>query len=102
MGLGMTNCPLLVSVAVVITVGARDRQIDDIKIVLGAVAPTPLRARQAEKILKGKVLSEELIEKASQTASGEATPISDIRASADYRKQMLKVLTYRAIKQLAD
>ena len=91
-----------VSVAVVITVGARDHQIDDVKIVLGAVAPTPVRARQAEKALKGKRLSEELIEKASQTASGEATPISDIRASADYRKQMVKVLTYRAIKQLVD
>ena len=71
----------------------------DVKIALGAVAPTPIRAKKAEEILRGKKLDQRLLEKSGQTASGEASPIDDIRGSADYRRELVAVLTRRAITQ---
>jgi len=68
-------------------------------IVLAAVAPVPLRARQAEDLLRGQVLDADRIEAAARAAMEEARPISDVRASADYRRQMVQVLTRRAIQQ---
>lgn len=90
----------VVGVAVVVTLDAKGINIVDVKIVLGAVAPTPIRARQAEDIIKGKAISHELIEKAAQAAADEAKPISDVRGLASYRKEIVKVLTNRALKQV--
>jgi carbon-monoxide dehydrogenase medium subunit len=90
-----------VGVAVIVTFDSKSNKILDIKIVLGAVAPTPMRAHKAEDSLRGKVIGEQFIKKAAQTAAEEAKPISDIRGSASYRKQMVKVLTERALKQIA-
>jgi carbon-monoxide dehydrogenase medium subunit len=70
------------------------------RIVLGAVAPTPIRARQAEDLLRGKRLTDELIEKAAQAAVAQSRPISNVRASAEYRREMVGVLTRRALEQL--
>lgn len=69
----------------------------DIKIALGAVSPVPMRTRNAETIIKGKTLDNDLIDKAAIAASQECSPISDVRASADYRREMVRVLTKRAI-----
>ncbi len=69
----------------------------EVKIALGAVAPTPIRAMKAEEILRGKKLDQRLLEKSGQAASGEASPIDDIRGSADYRRELLTVLTKRAV-----
>ncbi len=69
----------------------------EVRIVLGAVAPTPLRARQAEAVLRGQRLDEPLIEAAAETAMQESKPISDVRASAAYRREMVRVLTARAV-----
>lgn len=88
-----------VGVAVIVTLG-NGGTCKDIKIVLGAVAPTPMRAKRAEEILRGKRVDEALIEEASRVASGEAQPITDVRASAEYRREMVKVLTRRALKQI--
>lgn len=71
----------------------------DIRIALGAVAPTPIRARRAEDILRGEKLSDEAIEMAARTAAAECHPISDHRASAEYRCHMVEVLTNRAVRQ---
>lgn len=71
----------------------------DARIVLGAVAPTPLRARQAETEIKGKKLDDSLIGRAAQLAQQLARPISDVRSSAEYRKEMVAVLTRRALAQ---
>lgn len=88
-----------VSAAVLITLGLKNETCQDVRIVLGAVAPIPLRARRAEEVLRGKKIEDELIQRTAQRASEEAQPISDIRSSADYRREMVKVLTRQAIKQ---
>lgn len=75
-----------------------DSLCESVRIVLGAVAPTPMRAKRAEAILTGKTIDDALIEKVSQTSSEEAKPISDVRGSDKYRRQMVKVLTARAIR----
>jgi carbon-monoxide dehydrogenase medium subunit len=71
----------------------------EVKIALGAVAPAPFRATKAEAVLNQKVAKDELIEETAQVASEEARPISDIRASAEYRREIVRVLTRRAVKQ---
>ena len=88
-----------VSAAVFVTLDSKNEICEDIKIVLGAVAPTPIRARRAEDVLRGKKMEDQLIQQTAQRASEEAQPISDIRSSADYRREMVKVLTKQAIKQ---
>lgn len=70
------------------------------RIVLGAVAPTPIRARQAEALLRGKRLTPELIEQAAKAAVAESRPISNVRATAEYRREMVGVLTRRALEQV--
>jgi len=70
----------------------------EIRIVLGAVAPTPIRAPLAEAILRGNGIDEELIALAAIQAMQESRPISDVRSSADYRREMVRVQTGRAIK----
>ena len=87
-----------VGVAVRLTVG-KDGTCSDAKIVLGAVAPTPMRTKRAEALILGRKLEDKIIEEAAQTASEEARPISDVRSSADYRREMVKVLIRRAIIQ---
>jgi CO/xanthine dehydrogenase FAD-binding subunit len=87
----------IVGVGVVITLDGESCK--DIKIALGAVAPTPIRARRAEDLLRGKALTPKLVEEAAQIASKEARPISDIRGYAEYRTKVVKVLTEKAIKQ---
>ncbi|GAI86084.1 unnamed protein product, partial [marine sediment metagenome] len=90
----------VVGAAIVITLDDKEKTIADAKIVLGAVAPTPIRAHRAEDIIKGKAISNKLIEEAAEAAAEEAKPISDLRGSASYRKEMVKVLTTRGIRQL--
>ncbi len=92
----------VVGVAVVITLGAKGTNVIDAGIVLGAVAPTPIRARKAEAIIMGKTIQDELIDRAAQAAAEEAKPISDVRGSADYRKEMVRVLVNRAIRQVVN
>jgi carbon-monoxide dehydrogenase medium subunit len=88
-----------VGVAALITLDLKSQTFRDVKIVLGAVAPTPIRAKKAEDIIRGEKIEEKLIQKAAQLASEEAHPISDVRGSANYRKEMVKVLTRQAISQ---
>lgn len=64
-----------------------------VRIVLGAVAPTPMRAKKAEEAFRTS------IEAAAQAAADESRPISNVRASADYRREMVRVLTRRALEQ---
>ncbi len=67
-------------------------------IALNAVAPTPVRAKKAEEFLKGKKLDDSLIEKAAELALEDISPISDMRASREYRLHMCRVMVKRALK----
>jgi carbon-monoxide dehydrogenase medium subunit len=88
-----------VGVAVSVSLGAGDGVCQDIRIALGASAPTPIRPKKAEAILKGKKISDALLAQAGETASQEAEPISDIYASADYRRELIKVLVPRITRE---
>jgi carbon-monoxide dehydrogenase medium subunit len=89
-----------IGVAVVYDLGS-DKKCTGVRIVLGAVAPTPIRARNSEALLEGQVLSEELATKVGDEAAREAKPISDVRSSADYRRAMVGVMTKRAVLNAA-
>jgi carbon-monoxide dehydrogenase medium subunit len=94
---GLRASGALAVVGVAASVQMEGGVIKDARIVLGAVSPVPLRAKEAENLLKGKQASEELFEEAGVIASGECRPISDIRASAEYRRDMVRVFTRRAL-----
>jgi len=72
------------------------------RIALGAVGPTPLRARTAEGRLVGQRLERDLLERVCDAAAREARPITDLRASAEYRREMSRVLTRRALAECAE
>jgi carbon-monoxide dehydrogenase medium subunit len=71
------------------------------RIGLGSVAPTAIRAKSAEEILKGQAITEELATKAAQAAVEEARPINDIRSYAGYRKKALQETVEKVIKAAA-
>jgi len=97
--IGRTNVDIaIVNAAVRLTLG-NDDTCKEVRIVLGAVAPTPIRAMEAEALLTGKKLSPELILEASDVAASETIPISDIRAGAEYRREMSGVLVKRALEE---
>jgi carbon-monoxide dehydrogenase medium subunit len=75
----------------------KDRKIERAAIVLGAVAPTPVLALKTSEFLCGKEPSPSLFEKAGLMAKEEAKPISDIRGSIWYRKELISILTRRAL-----
>jgi carbon-monoxide dehydrogenase medium subunit len=89
----------VVGVASFLTFSKQKNLCQEARIALGAVAPTPIRVPQAEAILTGRALSEEAIEKAAEKAAEAARPISDLRGSAEYRKEIVKVLTRRTLKK---
>ena len=88
----------IVGVAVVANFdGGRCR---NLRVALGAVAPTPMRATGAERLLDGREPDHALIEIAARAAADESRPITDIRGSADYRREMVKVFVRAAIKSV--
>jgi len=88
----------LVGVAAYVRLDAK-KVCKEVKIALGAVAPTPIRATDAEAFLLGKALTEDLAALAAKMAGTECRPITDIRSSQDYRCSMVEVLTKRALLQ---
>jgi carbon-monoxide dehydrogenase medium subunit len=88
-----------VGVAVSVTLGAGDGVCQDVRIALGASAPTPMRANKAEAVLKGKKITDALLKEAGEAASAEAEPISDIQASEEYRRELVKILVGRVAKE---
>ncbi len=88
----------MLNVAVIATV--QDSRFQDVRIAIAPVAPMPLRSRKAEAALFGKSVSPEAIEAAAEIAEDEAQPRdSALRGSAEYRKEMVRVLVRRAIEQ---
>lgn len=89
----------IVNVAVFISLEKPDGHIIFARIVMGAVGPVPLRAKTAEELLIGEKPSDKLFSDAGRAASGDSSPIDDFRGSAEYRRDMVKVLTERALKK---
>ena len=89
----------LATVGVAVALTLEGGRCADVSIVLGAVAPTPIRARTAEDALRGQPADETRIADAARAARSEARPISNVRASADYRSEMVDVLTRRALER---
>ncbi len=90
----------VVGVGVVLTLDDEDR-IHRARIALGAVAPTPIRARRAEAILEEETPSQELFAQAAEAAAAESRPISDVRGSAEFRRHLVQVMTERLLPEAA-
>ena len=71
----------------------------DARIALGAVASVPMRAKEAESVLVGQEINDSLLEEAAQAAADESSPISDIHASEDERRELIKVLVKRVTRE---
>lgn len=95
-----TACSVL-SVAVMVHTDGRGR-VSGCRIALGAVAETPIRARDAESALEGEILSAEPIEAAARQAAAAAHPIDDVRGTARYRQRMIGVLTRRLLESTVE
>jgi aerobic carbon-monoxide dehydrogenase medium subunit len=87
-----------VGVASVVTLEGGDGVCREVRITLGAVAPTVLRARSAESLLRGQRLEAGLIQQAARTATEEARPIDDIRGTAQHRKAIVEALIGRTLR----
>ena len=90
----------VVGVAIQLQLDGDGRTVKDARVVLASVAPTPIRSAAAEKALIGSQLNDETLRRAGDGAAADARPISDVRASADYRRELLKVYT-RRVGQIA-
>jgi carbon-monoxide dehydrogenase medium subunit len=89
----------MVGVAVLITPDGAQNNVQDVRIGLGAVAPTPIRAAKAEALLRGKPLSAALIKEAAAMTAAESSPISDQRSSAENRRWIVEALTRRGLRE---
>jgi len=100
LGLRRAQAISVVNVAVVLTMLADT--VTQARITLGSVAPTIVRAEDAERFLTGKVLRPDVRERAAELAAQTIVPISDIRGSAEYRRYMAAVLTRYALEELCE
>jgi carbon-monoxide dehydrogenase medium subunit len=92
----------IVNIAILLNADVGSGFCNQIMIALGAVAPRPIRAKKAEALLNANRLTPELIQEAAEAASNEATPISDFRASAGYRQDLVKNLIIKGIQQILE
>jgi len=99
LGLRRAQAIAVVNAAVILTLDGR--RVKSASITLGSVAPTIIHARQAEAALAGRELSEDVIGEAAGLAMEAATPIDDVRSSADYRSEMVRVCVVRCLRSLA-
>ncbi len=89
-----------IGVAVALNLSQQNR-CEMARIALSAVSPTPMRAKAAEALLLGQTLDEQLAEQAGEQAARECKPIDDVRSSADYRREMVRAMSKRALLNVA-
>ena len=92
----------VVGVALVAVVDPATERLQTAKMVLAAVAPTPLRTPKTEALLKDQALTDELIEQAGRMAAEESRPITDVRSTASYRRTLVAVTARRALVKARD
>jgi len=98
---GLRNAMAISVVSLAISVQWENEECKKVRVALGAVAPKPMRAYGVEAILANQKITKELIEACGEKVTKEISPISDIRASAEYRRSMTQVLLRRLIRQVA-
>ena len=89
----------IVAVAARITLAEDGETCAEARIAVGAAAPTPFRAREAEELLRGQGLSDDLMREVAGRAMAAAQPITDVRASAEYRRMLVRGLVARAVSR---
>lgn len=89
----------MVGVAVLLTPDAGKNNVQDVRIGLGAVAPTPVRAPKTEALLRGRPLTAALVKEAGALAASESSPIDDQRSSAQNRRWIVEAFTRRGLAQ---
>jgi carbon-monoxide dehydrogenase medium subunit len=87
------------TVGVALTLSGQKDRCADVRLALNSVAPTILRARRAESVLRGKNITDSLLQEMGETAATEVDPTDDNRGSAEYKREMVKVLVRRAAKE---
>lgn len=92
----------VVSVAVRLKRGEKRAEFIDARIALGAVAPTVVRARKSEEMVKHGILDEHMMMAASQAVTDSISPISDVRGTAEYRREIAVNLTYLALREISE
>ncbi len=100
--LGLRRAQAISVVNAAVVVEFDGERVEGARITLGSVAPTIIRCPEAETFLIGKRLDETAVEKAAELAAGAARPITDVRGTAEYRRQMAGVLVARALRQVRD
>ena len=93
---------VVMSIAVEVLFNEEKSQISDIRIALGAVAPTIVRAHKTEQLLKSRKLTEDLIAEAEKLVTTECVPITDVRSNKKYRQAMTGVLLGRILRKIAE
>jgi carbon-monoxide dehydrogenase medium subunit len=88
-----------VSAAAVLTLDKTSKNVADVRIALGSVGTTPIRATAAEDVLRGQPLKTEAFAEAGEKAKEAVDPISDFRGSAGYKKEMAAVFVRRALEK---
>jgi CO/xanthine dehydrogenase FAD-binding subunit len=96
--------PALEISAVSIGIGGKfeNGSFNEVRVAMGAVAPTPLRARSVEATLEGSPLDAEHVEAAVESARKDAAPINDVRASAWYRDHLVRVFTQEVLNRVLE
>jgi carbon-monoxide dehydrogenase medium subunit len=101
--LGVRGAMVIAVASVAVRLGFdTDDRIRHARIALGSVAPIPMRAFSAEKVLEGEKSSRSLFKDAAKIAEEAASPISDGRASAEYRKRVVYALVLRSLNSIWD
>jgi carbon-monoxide dehydrogenase medium subunit len=100
--LGLRRAQAIAVVNVALVLSFDGEQISEARLTEGSVAPTIIHAPEAESYLVGRTLSDEVIGQAARLASEAATPIDDVRGPAEYRREMIRVLTRRALAAIRD
>ena len=96
---GLRNAQAISILNCAVVIGLNDQKINKARIALGAVGPTVFRALKAEESIVDQLITEDLFNKAGELAAQAASPISDIRASGEYRSQMISVHVKKALNQ---
>ena len=100
--ISVVNAAVILDTSTSLSAGLRADTVHSASITLGAVTPIIAHATEAEKFLAGKPLSDEVLNEAAKLAVQASRPIDDIRASAAYRKEMVRVAVLRGLRSIRE